>query len=86
LTSLINLQTGLPQISQLITPDFEITEGLYTAAYLYDANSGLNAQLALVEGDKLKGFYIRVLLTYRGSNFAYIYVPTNKWIMSEKNL
>jgi hypothetical protein len=86
LTSLINPQTGLPQISQLITPDFEITEGLYTGAYLRDANSGLNAQLALVEGDYLKGFYLRVLLAYRGSNFAYIYAPTTKYSRSDKNL
>lgn len=85
-TSLINPQTGFQQISQLIAQDFEITEGLYTAAYLYDGNSGINQQLAIVEGDKLKGFYIRILLTYRGSNFAYIYAPTNKYIDSPKNM
>lgn len=83
-TSLINPDTGLPQTSQLVDEDFEILEGLYSAAYLFDSNSNANPTLGLNEGDRLKGFYIRVLLTYRGSNFAYIYMPTNHWEISAK--
>lgn len=84
-TSQPNAQTGLPQISQLIQKDYEIQEGLYYASFLNDANSLLNAQEALVNGDVLKGVWISVLLTYIGSNFGFMYLPYINWSGSPKN-
>lgn len=84
-TSQPNPQTGKPQISQLIAKDFEISEGLYYAAFLRDANSMADSRLALVEGDFLKGVWIECKLTYKGSNFAYLYLPYTKYEISQLN-
>jgi hypothetical protein len=85
LTSQPNPQTGLPQISNLIAQDYEIKEGLYYAAFMRDANSNINPLVGLNSGDYLKGTWIRILLTYRGSNFGWIYLPSVKWNQSPKN-
>jgi len=84
-TSQKNDQTGMPQISQLKTGDFEISEGLYYAPLLFDANSKSNAQEALVNGDVLKGVWIECKLTYKGSDFSYLYLPSIKWDISPRN-
>lgn len=85
ITSQTNPQTGQAQVSQLITADFEIQENIRYAAFLRDANSGSNAQLALVDGDILKGVYIVCKLTYKGNNFAYIYAPYINYDNSPRN-
>lgn len=84
-TSQPNPQTGLPQISQLISRDYEISEGLYYAALLRDANSGSDAANALVNGDYLKGVWTEVKLTYRGSNYAYLYGVYLSYDISQRN-
>lgn len=81
-TSMINPQTSLRQISQLKTGDFEIQESVRYAALLRDANSGADAQLALVEGDYLNGNWCEIKLTYKGANFAYIYAV---YLMSQNS-
>lgn len=85
-TSQPNEQTGLPQISQLIVKDFEINEGLYYAAFLRDANSMTDKREALLEGDYLKGVWVKIKLTYKGSDFSYLYLPYVKWDISPRNL
>lgn len=84
-TSQPNEQTGLPQISQLKQVDIELQEGLYYGAFLRDANSMTDARLALQEGDYLKGVWIEIKLTYKGSNFSYLYLPYIKWDLSPRN-
>jgi len=83
-TSQPNPQTGLPQISQLLSVDTEINEGDYFAALNRDANSMSNPAIAINEGDYLKGSWISVKLTYRGSQFAWIYLPLIKNNLSPK--
>lgn len=83
-TSLFNPQTGLQQISQLIAQDFEIVEGQASAAFLRDANSGLNPALAVNEGDYLKGYWIRVLLTAQDNGFNALSAPFVRWTPSMK--
>ena len=83
-TSLYNPQTGLQQISQLIAPDMEIVEGQANAAFLRDANSGLNPAIAINEGDYLKGYWIRVLLTAPDSGFNALFAPFVRWESSMK--
>lgn len=72
-TSMINPQTGLRQMSQLKEVDFEIQENVRYAALLRDGNSLSDIRLAIVEGDFLNGNWCEIKLTYKGSNFAYIY-------------
>lgn len=86
LTSQPNEQTGLPQISQLKSVDYEINEGLYYAGLLRDSNSMTNTQEALVNGDFLKGVWLQVKFTYKGSNFGYLFLPYCKWDFSPRNL
>lgn len=74
-TSQFNPQTGLQQISQLLTVDQEIQENVYYGAFKNDANSNLNPIMGLNEGDFLKGNWIVVKLTYTGSNFTWLYAP-----------
>ena len=76
ITSEVNDQTGLPQISSLIEKDFTRRGNTLNAALLQDANSSNNTQLALLEGDVLNGVLIKVKLTYKGSKGTYIYLPT----------
>lgn len=82
-TSLIGAETNLRQTSQLNALDFEINEGLYYAAFLRDANSGVPD--ALLEGDVLKGEYMSVKLTYRGNRSAFLYAPYITWSASNRN-
>jgi hypothetical protein len=83
-TSFYNPQTGLQQISQLIAQDFTIDEGQANAAFMRDANSGLNPALAVNEGDYLKGYWIRVLLTAPDSGFNSLFAPIVRWDPSKK--
>ncbi len=83
-TSFINPQTGLQQISQLITQDFEIVEGQANAAFKLDANSGPNPALAINEGDYLKGYWMRCLLTAPDNGPNFLYAPFIRWNASMK--
>lgn len=79
-TSTINPQTLLPQISQLKKVDYEIQENIRYAALLYDANSGTDPKIALLEGDYLGGNWIECNFIYKGNEFAWLYAP---YIMSK---
>jgi hypothetical protein len=83
-TSFTDPQSGLQQISQLLTPDFSIEEGSVVAAYLFDANSLDNANLALVQGSYLEGFWIEILLTSPDNDFNFLYLPFSKYNTSPK--
>jgi hypothetical protein len=74
-TSMINPQTNLQQQSLLLDVDYDIEDGLRYANFLRDANSGLNAQLALLEGDELNGNWIEINLKYIGSQQSWLYLP-----------
>ncbi len=74
-TSMINPQTNLQQQSLLLGVDYDIEDGLRYANFLRDANSGLNAQLALLEGDELNGNWIEINLKYIGSQQSWLYLP-----------
>jgi hypothetical protein len=84
LTSQINPDTLLPQISQLQVEDYEVNEGVTYAAFLRDANSGEDARVALVEGDYLKGEWLQVKLTYKGNNFVFLYGLYTNWVPSPR--
>lgn len=85
ITSVINNQTGLPQISQLIRKDFTERGNYFDAALLRDANSLSNAQMALSEGDFLEGQWIEVNLVYIGDKFVFLYSPYINWEVNNRN-
>lgn len=87
-TDTVNPQTLLPQISQLKSVDYELEENILTSAFLFDANSMLDPQLALMEGDYLGGSYliIKLILPTANSNvLSYISQPYLTWISSGRN-
>lgn len=84
-TSMINPQTGLQQISQLKDVDYEIQENIRYAAFLRDANSGLDPIVALVEGDVLNGVWVEVNLIYKGSEFSFFFAPYVNYQPSPRN-
>lgn len=84
-TSQPNPQTGLTQVSNLKVVDYEVQEGLFYASFLRDANSGSDAEEALVEGDYLKGTWIQVKFTYQGGLFGYMYLPYVNYSASPRN-
>lgn len=83
-TSFYNPQTGLQQISQLIASDFEIKEGQVNAAFLRDANSAATPAPPLSEGDYLKGYWMRILLTAPDNGFNALFAPYVRWNSSPK--
>lgn len=85
-TSFINPQTGFQQTSRLKDFNFDVFEGLTTAALLRDINSNQEALEGLYEGDYLEGFWMKIKFTYKGSDFSYIYLPTIGYEISNKNL
>lgn len=85
ITSMINPQTNLQQISQLKSVDYEIEENIRYAAFLFDANSMSDAQMALVEGDFLGGMWLQIKLIYKGSEFSYLYLPYILYELSPRN-
>lgn len=62
ITSTVNPQTGLPQISSLKEVDYDLQETTLTAGLLFDANSMEDTRLALVSGDYLGGNFIATKL------------------------
>ena len=85
LTSQINPQTGMGQVSVLRNFDFEVEEGPYYAAFNGDMNSMPDKMKAIYEGDYLKGVWLQLKLTYEGNDFSFLYLPTLQWIPSPKN-
>lgn len=75
ITSEINDQTGLPQISSLIAKDYKQRGNYFDAAFNRDANSMSDAREALLDGDYLQGVWCQVKLTYFGDKFVHLYSP-----------
>ncbi len=84
-TSFYNPDTGLQQISELKSVDYSIEEGKYCAALLKDKNSGLDATLAVLEGDELIGNWMEIEYLYRGNDFSWIFMPQITFNKSNKN-
>jgi len=61
-TSEINEQTGLQQESAIRKFDYDLEEGVNVAAFNFDMNSMNYEQMALVEGDYLKGTWVKTKL------------------------
>lgn len=78
-------QLGLKQQSNLVTQDFEIIEGMPTASFFNDTNSiG-----GLLNGDKLRGFYLVVKFraqTSQTSNLISLSGATIRFVDSALNL
>ena len=85
LTSEINEYTNLQQVSQLKEDDFSQRGNYFDAALLRDANSGLNRQIALLEGDFLSGQWISLNFTYVGNDFAWIFEPYVQYQLNNRN-
>lgn len=83
-TSFYNPQTALQQVSQMLAGDFENVEGQINGALLRDANSAPNPGPPISEGDYLKGYWIRVLLTAPDSGFNAMFNPRIDWDTSTK--
>ncbi len=62
ITSNINPQTQLPTVSAIRSFDYDLQENVYVAALNFDMNSMANENVALYEGDFLKGTWIKVKL------------------------
>ncbi len=84
-TSMVNPQTGLRQESVLIAQDYEITDNIRYAGLLRDLNSMADAREALLEGDYLNGNWIEVTLTYKGSDFCFLYLPYISYQPNQRN-
>lgn len=85
LTSQPNPQTNKSQVSRIKQFCFDVQEGRYVAYLLRDENSMADAREALVRGDYLKGVFVEIKLTYKGNNFAYLYLPVIKYSISNRN-
>jgi hypothetical protein len=62
------------QISELIEKDFQVRENAYKAAFLRDSLSG--GTDPLIQGDMLKGYWMRVDLTHKNTAPMYLYAAT----------
>jgi len=80
ITSEINEQTGLQQISSLIEQDGTQRGNYFDFALLRDANSMLDSREALLNGDYLSGQWMQIKLTYFGNDFVFLYCP---YLLSE---
>lgn len=85
-TSMTNPQTGFAQESQLKSVDFELTENVRVAAFLFDANSRSTAAEGLNNGDYLGGQWLEVTLTYQGNDYAWIYAPYINYSISNRTV
>lgn len=85
-TSMINPQTFFQQISQLKFVDYEVRDNIKYAAFLRDANSMQNGQLALVEGDYLNGNWIRIRFSHFGTQPGFFYAPYIEYELNPRNL
>ncbi len=71
-TSFYNPQTGYQQSSSLKLTDYEFQEGIWCTSFLRDLNSGADPVLALVEGDFLQGFWLKIKFIESTNQYNYI--------------
>ncbi len=84
-TSVSNEFTRVIQESQLKQRDYTQRGNYFDGAFLRDANSMSNTQLALLEGDYLEGQYISVNFTYKGYGPSYFFQPYVNWQPNNRN-
>jgi len=85
LTSEINDQTGLRQISALIAEDYKQRGNYLDAALLRDANSMADAREALLDGDYLSGTWLEAKLTYFGDKQTHLDSVYLNWENQPRN-
>ena len=88
-TSNINPQTLLPTISNIKSVDYDLQENVYVAAFNRDANSMSDAQLAVVEGDFLKGVWVKCKMTVPAASanvLVFLNIPYVTKSVSQRNL
>lgn len=88
ITSFVNPQTGLSQISQLKEVDYELEETTLCAALNNDANSMADAREAVANGDPLQGNYIAIKLicpATKTGELVNLSQPYLTWIPSGRN-
>ena len=71
-TSFYNPQTGYQQSSSLKLTDYEFQEGIWCTSFLRDLNSGADPVLALLEGDFLQGFWLKIKFIESTNQYNYI--------------
>jgi hypothetical protein len=74
-TSFFNTETGFQQISNLKAVDYVVQGNVRVAAFLRDANSGLVAAVAVLEGDYLEGSWLSMKFIYDEEGFANLFAP-----------
>lgn len=87
-SSMVNEQTGLPSISNIKEPDYELEENVYVAAFNRDANSMADSRMAVMEGDFLKGVWVKCKLTCPAANaseLVFLKLPYITWSLSNRN-
>lgn len=84
-TSFFNIDTTFQQISELKTVDYSNENGKMCAAFNRDKNSGTAPLVAVLDGDYLQGNWIEIEYLYRGSEFAWLFLPQVLSEVSNRN-
>jgi len=87
-TSNVNPHTGLPSKSNIKAVDYDLEENVYSAAFNKDANSMQDARLAAMEGDYLKGVWVKCKLVCppsSASELVFLNEPYIMWSVSNNN-
>jgi len=77
-----DVNTSLSQVSNIVSSDYEINEGLYHAALQRDGNS----LGGLINGDYLKGTWTEIKLTNSATSLVYLSGIYLGYILSNRNM
>jgi hypothetical protein len=76
------INTSLSQTSSLLESDFAVLEGESHAAFLRDSRTTPGVTYPLLNGDQLKGKWIKVKLRNNSTNFVYLLSVGIKYVQS----
>lgn len=76
------INTSLSQTSSLLESDFAVLEGESHAAFLRDSRTTPGVTYPLINGDQLKGKWIKVKLRNNSTNFVYLLSVGIKYVQS----
>lgn len=76
------IETSLSQTSSLLESDFAVLEGESHAAFLRDSRTTPGVTYPLINGDQLKGKWIKVKLRNNSTNFVYLLSVGIKYVQS----
>lgn len=76
------INTSLNQTSSLLESDFAVLEGESHAAFLRDSRTTPGVTYPLLNGDQLKGKWIKVKLRNNSTNFVYLLSVGIKYVQS----